>query len=435
MPDPACAAAAGARRRSCACSRTTWRSPRAPRTSSSTPRTPRRRATTTACAGSSRALTALRGRRDAGRAVRQADRGAAHRSARAGGAAGQRQPRRALGDAGDLLRARAARPHRLGRPDRGLLAVHRLPGRAAGDLRDLRPGGARALRRDAARAAGRQRRARRHGRRAAGGDHPHARGRQRDRRGRRREGARAAATRGPSTSSARTSTRRSTPRWRPRRRRAARGRGRRSTPPSCWRDCSRATSSRTSSPTSPLRTICAPATCPAGVSLAEAAALRRGDPASSRRWRWPRWCATSGRCWRCASAARWCSTTATTSVPTPPAAGCRGALTIDIFTARYLRPLFCRGIGPFRWICLSGEDADLRRVDELCLELFAARAADRRLDRRSRAARRPAGPARPDRLARPRRARRLALAVNDAVADGRLRRRWRSPATTWTRAR
>ena len=37
--------------------------------------------------------------------------------------------------------------------------------------------------------------------------------------------------------------------------------------------------------------------------------------------------------------------------------GVAEALTIDIFTARYLRPLFCRGIGPFRWICLSGEDA------------------------------------------------------------------------------
>ena len=39
--------------------------------------------------------------------------------------------------------------HRVGRPDRRLLAVHRLPGRAPGDLRDVRAGRARALRRHA----------------------------------------------------------------------------------------------------------------------------------------------------------------------------------------------------------------------------------------------------------------------------------------------
>ena len=75
--------------------------------------------------------------------------------------------------------------------------------------------------------------------------------------------------------------------------------------------------------------------------------------------------------------------------------GVAEALTIDIFTARYLRPLFCRGIGPFRWICLSGEDADLDVVDELCLELFADVAADHALDRaRARARRRQGLPAR-----------------------------------------
>jgi urocanate hydratase len=51
-------------------------------------------------------------------------------------------------------------------------------------------------------------------------------------------------------------------------------------------------------------------------------------------------------------------------------AGLAEALEIDVFTQRYLRPLFCRGIGPFRWICASGEPADQAVLDDLCAETF-----------------------------------------------------------------
>lgn len=40
------------------------------------------------------------------------------------------------------------------------------------------------------------------------------------------------------------------------------------------------------------------------------------------------------------------------------------------FVAEYLRPLFCEGRGPFRWICLSGDAEDLRKVDDMILEKF-----------------------------------------------------------------
>ena len=53
------------------------------------------------------------------------------------------------------------------------------------------------------------------------------------------------------------------------------------------------------------------------------------------------------------------------------AAGVEDAFAIPIFTEAFLRPLFARGIGPFRWICLSGERSDLARMDALVLELFA----------------------------------------------------------------
>jgi urocanate hydratase len=43
--------------------------------------------------------------------------------------------------------------------------------------------------------------------------------------------------------------------------------------------------------------------------------------------------------------------------------GVPDAFTIDGFVPRYLRPLFARGIGPFRWIALSGDPADLDVLD------------------------------------------------------------------------
>jgi urocanate hydratase len=47
------------------------------------------------------------------------------------------------------------------------------------------------------------------------------------------------------------------------------------------------------------------------------------------------------------------------------------AMKIPGFVSAYLRPLFLEGRGPFRWTCTSGDPADLKRLDDLCLELFA----------------------------------------------------------------
>ncbi|MBN1105401.1 MAG: urocanate hydratase [Deltaproteobacteria bacterium] len=46
------------------------------------------------------------------------------------------------------------------------------------------------------------------------------------------------------------------------------------------------------------------------------------------------------------------------------------AMRLPAFVADYIRPLFCEGRGPFRWTCISGEALDLKRTDELALELF-----------------------------------------------------------------
>lgn len=50
--------------------------------------------------------------------------------------------------------------------------------------------------------------------------------------------------------------------------------------------------------------------------------------------------------------------------------GVKNAFDIDIFTEAFLRPLFARAIGPFRWIALSGNPEDIRIIDEYILQEF-----------------------------------------------------------------
>jgi len=51
-------------------------------------------------------------------------------------------------------------------------------------------------------------------------------------------------------------------------------------------------------------------------------------------------------------------------------AGVSDAFEIPGFVPEYIRPLFCEGKGPFRWVALSGDPKDLHRTDRLVLELF-----------------------------------------------------------------
>jgi len=51
-------------------------------------------------------------------------------------------------------------------------------------------------------------------------------------------------------------------------------------------------------------------------------------------------------------------------------AGLADAFAFPGFVPAYVRPLFCEGKGPFRWVALSGDPKDLARTDELVLELF-----------------------------------------------------------------
>ena len=90
------------------------------------------------------------------------------------------------------------------------------------------------------------------------------------------------------------------------------------------------------------------------------------------------------------------------------------------FMEAYLRPLFARGIGPFRWVCLSGSEADQKVLDDLAVALFPERPEVARWITTARAHVPPQGlPARSCWLGHGERSA-FALATNALVADGTL---------------
>jgi urocanate hydratase len=101
-------------------------------------------------------------------------------------------------------------------------------------------------------------------------------------------------------------------------------------------------------------------------------------------------------------------------------AGVKDAFEIPGFIPEYIRPLFCEGKGPFRWVALSGDPKDLARTDELVLELFPKDAQLRRWITLARERVHFQGlPARICWLGQGERAR-FGVALNDLVANGEL---------------
>ena len=101
-------------------------------------------------------------------------------------------------------------------------------------------------------------------------------------------------------------------------------------------------------------------------------------------------------------------------------AGFADAFSYPGFVPAYIRPLFCEGKGPFRWVALSGDPADIHRTDELVLETFSD---DEHLRRWIHMAQEKVAfqglPARICWLGQGQRAR-FGVAMNDLVASGEL---------------
>ncbi len=101
-------------------------------------------------------------------------------------------------------------------------------------------------------------------------------------------------------------------------------------------------------------------------------------------------------------------------------AGVKNAFDFPGFVPAYIRPLFCEGRGPFRWVALSGDPRDLHRTDELVLELFPENEHLKRWITLAREKVRFQGlPARICWLGQGERAR-FGVALNDLVARGEL---------------
>ena len=71
------------------------------------------------------------------------------------------------------------------------------------------------------------------------------------------------------------------------------------------------------------------------------------------------------RTWACRR-----SITATTSARWPRRKASTDAFDFPGFVPAYIRPLFCRGVGPFRWAALSGDPEDIYRTDAKVKELL-----------------------------------------------------------------
>jgi urocanate hydratase len=102
-------------------------------------------------------------------------------------------------------------------------------------------------------------------------------------------------------------------------------------------------------------------------------------------------------------------------------AGYADAFAFPGFVPAYVRPLFCEGKGPFRWVALSGDPEDIYRTDRLVLELFPDDEHLRRWITRARERIEFQGlPARICWLGQGARAR-FGVALNDLVASGELK--------------
>ena len=144
---------------------------------------------------------------------------------------------------------------------------------------------------------------------------------------------------------------------------------------------------------------------PQGLDVDEAAALRASDPDEYLRRARASIARTSRACSSTSERGAMFSIMATTCEVRPVKRGVEEAFSYPGFVPAYIRPLFCRGIGPFRWAALSGDPADIAAIDDGAARALPGRRAAPAVARaRARAGRVP-GPARADLLARLRRPR------------------------------
>ena len=110
---------------------------------------------------------------------------------------------------------------------------------------------------------------------------------------------------------------------------------------------------------------------PVGRSLADVRRMRRerSSDADGRRAA-PASCATCAPCWGSRRAGAVVFDNGNLIRTQAREGGVADAFDIPIFTEAFLRPLFARAIGPFRWIALANDPDDIRKIDDHLLRAF-----------------------------------------------------------------
>ena len=110
---------------------------------------------------------------------------------------------------------------------------------------------------------------------------------------------------------------------------------------------------------------------PQGMSVAQAEEMRRDRPGSlPGAWPTGRWASTSGPWWSTSGRGAVVFDYGNNLRQRGKEAGVEDAFSYPGFVPAFIRPLFCRGKGPFRWVALSGDPEDIYRTDEAMLRLF-----------------------------------------------------------------
>ena len=264
-----------------------------------------------------------------------------------------------VGDLGPLQRARPQGPDDVRPDDRGLLDLHRQPGHRAGHLRDLRRGRPPALQRRPRGQVDPHRRPRRHGRRAAAGRHDGRRCHRSPSNASSRAStcacARATSTSRPATSTTRSRSSGSTRR----RRRRCRSACSATRPRSCPSSSAQGGGIQPDLVTDQTSAHDLVERLPAGrLDASSSGKPRRQTTQHPKRSKAAAQVLRRARAGHARLPAPWASrpsTTATTSARSRIDEGVADAFDFPGFVPAYIRPLFCEGKGPFRWVALSGD--------------------------------------------------------------------------------
>jgi len=110
---------------------------------------------------------------------------------------------------------------------------------------------------------------------------------------------------------------------------------------------------------------------PAGLSVEEQLSCGASTRMATSSARWHRWPGKSKRCLALKRSGAVVFDYGNNIRKMAFDAGCKDAFEIPGFVPEYIRPLFCEGKGPFRWVALSGEAEDIRKTDDLALEFIS----------------------------------------------------------------